>query len=60
MTITVEVKNLYGKERIYAVCETAKKLLALTRQRTFNRKDIAVIRSLGIEVKIQMPEPPQI
>jgi len=52
-TITVEIKNVYGVERIYPVCENAKRFAMLTSTKTFNRDIIEVIKSLGCKIEIK-------
>jgi hypothetical protein len=37
-TIQVEVKNVYGTERIYPLCDNAKRFARLTNTKTFNRE----------------------
>ena len=50
-TIKVEVKQVYGMERIYPVCEVAKKLNRLMTSKTFSRDDIQTIKSLGYTIQ---------
>jgi hypothetical protein len=50
MNITVEIKNVYGVERIYPVCTKAKLLCALSYNKTFNRDDIKKIKLLGYKI----------
>jgi hypothetical protein len=52
-TIKVEVKQVYGVERIYPACEVAKKLNSLMPSKTFSRQDIDVIKSLGYNIQVQ-------
>jgi len=52
-TIIVEIKNVYGVERIYPVCENAKRFAMLTSTKTFNRDIIEVIKSLGCKIEIK-------
>lgn len=53
MSILIEIKNVYGNETIYPVCEIAITLAALTGKKTFNKNDIKLIRSLGYEINIK-------
>jgi hypothetical protein len=46
-TIKVEIKNVYGTERIYPICENAKRFAMLTNTKTFNRAIIAIIKQIG-------------
>ena len=52
-TIKVEIKQVYGVERIYPACDIAKKLNLLTSSKTFSRRDIDVLKSLGYFVEIK-------
>ncbi len=55
MQITVKVKNVYGVDRIYPVCEKAKLFLELTGNKTFSGLDIETIKRLGFEVLTETP-----
>jgi hypothetical protein len=55
-TIKVEIKNVYGTERIYPICENAKSFAMLTNTKTFNRAIIAIIKKIGIVVEIKQTE----
>ena len=55
-TIKVEIKNVYGTERIYPICENAKRFAMLTNTKTFNRAIIAIIKQIGIVVEIKQTE----
>ncbi len=56
MKITVKQVRQYGRIDTYPVCETAKKLLALTGRAVFNVKHIEIIESLGFTVEVQASE----
>jgi len=56
MSITVSIRNVYGNERIYPVCENAQKFCKLTGKQTLSRSDINVIKSLGYSVSIEAQE----
>lgn len=51
--ITVEVKQVYGKEMIYPVCDTAKLFTRFNNQKTITRNDLDIIRALGYTVAVQ-------
>lgn len=53
--IIVEIKNVYGKDLIYPVCEKAKKFALLTNTKTFARADVSNIKYLGFNVVVQTP-----
>jgi hypothetical protein len=50
--IQVAIKQVYGVERIYPICEIAKKLNRLMNSKTFTRDNIQVIKSLGYSVEV--------
>ena len=51
--IIVNVKNVYGNELIYPVCFNAKKFTSLTKNKTLNKKDIDIIKTLGYKVIVE-------
>lgn len=55
MEIKISVKNVYGRELVYPVCDTAKLLAQLTGRQTFRLGDLGVIRKLGYTVN-QVPD----
>ena len=52
MKIEVIIKNTYGNELIYPVCETAKKLVELAGAKTFTDNSIRLCKALGYELSI--------
>lgn len=56
MTIKVEIKSVYGQDRIYPVCDKAKMFTALTGNKTLSQIDIVQIKALGFDVEVQAPE----
>ena len=50
--VKVQVKNVYGVERIYPVNGTAIFLTSLTRKKTLDRDEIEVIKKLGYLVQV--------
>lgn len=53
MNITVEIKQVYGNETIYPVCETAKLLTRLTGNKTLTRAALVTIKQLGYSIAVQ-------
>ena len=47
--LQVQVRTVYGNERIYPVNEVAQKFAALLNVKTFNRQQIVDIKALGYE-----------
>ena len=57
LSILVEIKPIYGDERIYPVCDKAKAFAALTGCKTLTRVAIGHIKSLGYIVNVQTTTP---
>lgn len=51
--IEVEVKNKYGNDLIYPVCEKALTFAHMLKQTTLTKADIANIRNLGFEITVK-------
>lgn len=57
MTITVQIKNVYGNETIYPVCEKARLFAALAGTKTLTLVAIAQIKLLGYAITVkQQPQ----
>ena len=52
MTIKVEIKNVYGNETIYPVCEIAKVFATLAKQTTLTQREINLIKRLGYTIEV--------
>jgi hypothetical protein len=52
MTIQINIKQVYGVERIYPVNDQAIILAQLTRKKTLDRTDINLIKKLGYNVEV--------
>jgi hypothetical protein len=48
--IILEVKNVYGNELIYPSCHIANALIKLKDKKTFNKSDLDVFKSLGMNI----------
>ena len=55
MQLIVEIKNVYGVERIYAVCNNAKLITKLKQSKTLNKDDISILRELGYTIETKQP-----
>lgn len=53
MEITVRIKNVYGNELIYPVCQQALSFAAIAGTKTLSRNDIAHIRDIGFTVNVE-------
>lgn len=51
MEITIEVRNIYGEDKVYPVCERAQHFARLLDQKTFTTANLANIRLLGYSVR---------
>lgn len=52
MTIQVQIRQAYGRENIYPICEKAKLFAQLVGQKCLTRQDITVIKQLGYTIEI--------
>ena len=50
-TIQVQVRNVYGNDLIYPVCEDAKRFTYLTNTTTLPRDVITIIKELGYKIE---------
>tara|TARA_R110001599_G_scaffold104582_1_gene265241 strand:- start:104 stop:283 length:180 start_codon:yes stop_codon:yes gene_type:complete len=46
--IQLEMRNVYGIDRIYPVCHVASALIKLKEKKTFNKSDLEVFKALGL------------
>ncbi len=51
MTIQIQIRTVYGNERIYPICDKAKVFARLVGQSTLTRADIAKIKELGFAIE---------
>lgn len=56
MNITIEIKNNFGNEAIYPVCEKANIFTDLLKQKTLTRNDLSKIKSLGFEIVVKQAD----
>jgi hypothetical protein len=49
--IQVEMRNVFGVNRIYPVCHIANALIKLKNGKTFSKDDLNVFKSLGLIIK---------
>ena len=55
MQITVEIKNVQGVERIYAVCNNAKLIPKLKQSKTLSKEDISILREMVYKIETKQP-----
>ncbi|HXU78594.1 MAG TPA: hypothetical protein VN794_18605 [Methylomirabilota bacterium] len=53
MNILVEIKCVYGEEKIYPTCQQAKLFAQIAGTKTLTRSVIDHIKALGIEVNVK-------
>jgi hypothetical protein len=53
MSITVQIRQIYGNETIYPICEKAKLFAAIAGTKTLTLQAIAQIKLLGYAIEIQ-------
>ena len=51
--ITIEIKNIYGKETIYPVCEKAKAFARIAGTKTLTRDTLKEISELGYYIELK-------
>lgn len=54
--IKVTIKNVYGNDYIYPVCEKAKLFTKITGRKTLSRETLEIIKELGYEVEFIQPD----
>ena len=55
MNITVEVKNVYGMDRIYPACGKSRIFTMIANTKTLSNYDIDKIKELGYTVQVKTP-----
>lgn len=54
-TIQIQIKQVYGEEKIYPVCDKAKTFAEMLGQKTLTPRDLTYIRALGYAFEVQTP-----
>ena len=49
--IQIEMRSVFGVDRIYPVCHIANALIKLKNGKTFSKSDLNVFKSLGLIIK---------
>jgi hypothetical protein len=49
--IQLEMRNVFGIDRIYPICPIANALIKLKDKKTFTKNDLNVFRALGLIIK---------
>jgi hypothetical protein len=53
VSITVQVKNVYGNELIYPVCEQARLFADIAGTKTLSRTVVSQIKRLGYTIQVE-------
>ena len=56
MQILVEIKNVYGAEKIYPLCANGETFAKLAGTKTLTRDALQLIKSLGYSIEVKQPE----
>ena len=56
-TITILVKEVYGKQMFYPACDTSRLFAAIADRATLSETNVRRIRQLGYEVTVTHPKP---
>jgi hypothetical protein len=54
--ITVEIKNVYGVQTVYPVCDQAKFFAALAGTKTLTTQAVKLIKQQGYSLRVVTPE----
>ena len=52
MSVTVEIRNVYGNDLIYPADDTARKFADLIGRKTFDKYHLRLIKQLGFDIKV--------
>jgi hypothetical protein len=55
MVIEVEQRNVYGNIKFYPMNDTAQRVAALMRQKTFDAQNLRDIAGIGMTIEVQQP-----
>lgn len=53
--IVVEVRNVYGNQNIYPLCDNARAFAKLTGKKTLSHADLITIGALGFGLNVKQP-----
>lgn len=53
MTITIEIKDIYGLQTFYPYCATSKLLAKLAGTKTITRHALETIKALGYQIEVK-------
>jgi hypothetical protein len=58
--LQVEIKSVYGNEKIYPVNEAAKLVATLLRQSSLTQRDVGVLKKLGYTIEVVTTKPKEL
>ena len=53
MNITVRIKNVYGEDKVYPVCDAAKTFAELAGTTTLTARAVSLIKQLGYTINVE-------
>ncbi|RKZ70510.1 MAG: hypothetical protein DRQ48_00860 [Gammaproteobacteria bacterium] len=53
LSIQVQIKNVYGSEMVYPVCDNAKLFAEMVGRKTLTARDISSIKKLGYTITVK-------
>ena len=53
MNITVRIKNVYGEDKVYPVCNVAKTFAELAGTATLTARAVSLIKQLGYTINVE-------
>jgi hypothetical protein len=56
MTITVQIRNVYGNETIYPACDRSRAFAEIAGTKTLTRHVINQIKALGYSIAVQQAQ----
>lgn len=51
MTLKLQVKQVYGQDRVYPMNETAQKLVAMMGRKTFTPAEVQTLKDIGFTLE---------
>lgn len=55
-SIQVSIDKVFGKEKIYPICNLSKLFAKLVKQKTLTREDVQKIKMMGFKIEVIQPE----
>jgi hypothetical protein len=53
MTVTIQIKNIYGMKTVYPACEVSKRFARLAGTKTLTARALNTIRDMGYTIAIK-------